>query len=101
MRSLTDQQVTEIREKYKLPGITLEILADEYHCSVFTISVWADPDPARRVKAFKKRITIKLCHCGISYTVHKRCPICTQLLHGECDCTNNKPYFSQDINNFL
>lgn len=90
MRSLTDKQVGEVRELFKSGLYNKKQLAEMYQCSEPTIALWIpEISPDREFKIHLKRERKIICiKCGISIKTHKRCPLCTILLHNiECDCT--------------
>lgn len=55
-KSLTDEQVDEIRELYESGLYTQPELAERFSCSTMTISLWADRDDTRRKLKFGKRV---------------------------------------------
>lgn len=89
MRSLTDKQISEIRELYKSGLYNQRELSEIYNCHPTTISLWIpETSPNREYKIHSKRERKTVCiKCGISIAIHPRCPICTILLHNiQCDC---------------
>lgn len=95
VRSLTDAEIQEAKA-LKAQGVTLQILAAKYSCSVTTMWWWVVPSPEKLEKKMKYRPRAITCHCGAYLKTHARCQNCTILLHDKpCDCTENKPYYSQ------
>ncbi len=55
-RSLTDEEVKEIQSAWATRKYTLKELAEEYNCSIMTISLWKDVETDRRDIKFGPRI---------------------------------------------
>lgn len=89
MRSLTEKQISEIRELYKSGLYNKKELANMYNVSQPTIALWLpETSSFRDWKIHLRRERITICSkCGVSIKVHPRCSTCTILLHKiECDC---------------
>lgn len=54
-RSLTDEQVQEARKLYFEVGLTQREIAQNFNCSIVTISLWVDPNEERRTKKFGRQ----------------------------------------------
>lgn len=88
VRSLTNQQLEKLRVLYQTGQYTKISLADKFNCSITTIALWIPIDDTERMKKFYLKKPEQVCkQCGVTYKEHKRCKICTILLHNkDCDC---------------
>ena len=93
MRSLSDNQIVELRELYKTNSFSKKQLSVHFKCSPTTIALWLPEDnKAREDKFTYKRKKQTNCHkCNKLLKGHERCKRCTILLHGEkCFCVMSK-----------
>jgi hypothetical protein len=100
-RSLSDEQVKQIRELYNTGDYTMKSLARKFKCSIATIDLWLDEDDSKRIKKF---FNYGGCEkCGAKMKSHPRCQYCGILIHEDGCKYCNKHYknFNQDINNLL
>ena len=102
VRSLSDEQIEEIRRLFHTKRYTKRQLSIMYHCSEPTIALWLPRNNLIRIIKFKKSNDHKkknrgLClKCGINLKIHRRCGNCEILLHTDtCDCQLQKPYLYQ------
>lgn len=88
-RSLSDSEVKEIRRLFATGRYTKVQLGIKYYCSNTTIALWLPKDSSIRELKFIPTIKDKICKkCGEDLKIHKRCKLCTILLHDNniCDC---------------
>lgn len=77
-RRFTDKDIVEIKEKYASGLYSQTEMAEEYHCSVMTISLWLKENPYEII-AKKKRIRAQ-------YSNLPRCELCSRLIHENMKC---------------
>lgn len=90
-RVLSEEQVVEMRLKYKTEKITKTRLAEIYHCSVTTIALWLPKNDKLRREKFSPKAPTHCYKCHEKLLGHERCTNCEILLHNGIDYTN-KPH---------
>lgn len=89
-RSLTEKDLEEVRYLYAHERYTKLRLSQIYNCSITTIALWLPKRSKYRtlkLKSNSKRDIMVCYKCGEDIKNHKRCPLCTILLHNNtCSC---------------
>ena len=86
-RSLSEEDLLELRRLFKTNLYTKTALSKRFSCSVTTVSLWIPISNKDRKEKFKTRERITQClKCGVEYKDHIRCERCEALLHDICSC---------------
>lgn len=88
-KHFSNEEITEMRTLYESGEYTKKDLSKIYSCSQTTIALWLPKVSEYRDKKLHNNRFSKACcvKCKESFTTHKRCELCTILLHDKpCDC---------------